>query len=199
MNAGQSPLVKGACLLACVWSPESTKEVEGKPGVHVIFYDLYKRAWHTGGPHPLIPHIPTYKHKLKLMTEMFAASHLLCVCTCAPTHAQGEGSINQISSSIAWCLILNKSLTESRVHWFGQTSLLASLGNPPVSTLLGLQHTSHLPSSKFLLSSLPLSPCLYWDKNPLGSTGWWGCPTLLPQPPECWRYTLAPSNTAWIS
>lgn len=175
MNAGQSPLVKGACLLTCVWSPESTKEMEGKHGVHVIFYDLHKRAWHAGGPTPTRSshtHIQTQTqaHDRNVCSLSFA----LCVRVHAHTHAQGEGSTNQMSSLIAWCLILNKSLTEARVHWFGQTSLLASLRNPPVSRSPGI--TAYESSTQLQLSLLFPSPHLSWDKNPLGSTGWWGCP-----------------------
>lgn len=54
--------------------------MEGKHGAHVIFYDLHKKAWYAGGPTSTHHLHTTYRHKLKLMTEMLAASHLLCVC-----------------------------------------------------------------------------------------------------------------------
>lgn len=181
MSAGQSPLVKGACLLTCVWSPESTKEMEGKHGAHVIFYDLHKKAWHAGEPTSTHHSHTTYRHKLKLMTEMLAASHLLSLCVCTHAHARGGGSIRCLPR----CLILNKSLAESRVHWFGQTSLLASLRNPPVScspgiTYIAVPERAIYPAPNFFSLLFPLLPPSphppFWDKNPLGSTGWLECP-----------------------
>lgn len=83
-------------------------------------------------------------------------SLICCVCACP---RRGE---HQMTSPTAWYLILNKSLTEYRVHWFCQTSLLASPRNPPVSCSPGITAIhccawrSHLPNSNFF--SLLFSP-----------------------------------------